>query len=80
MEAEMTHEETAFEPSNSAVGDAHGLLGTFDPGTRTLPVGYRLDPRYRPLPTEIVFEKDVAVTLRDGVTIYVDVLRPAGTE
>ena len=26
------------------------------------------------------WEKDVAVTLRDGVTIYVDVLRPAGTE
>jgi predicted acyl esterase len=28
----------------------------------------------------IVFEKDVAVTLRDGVTIYVDVFRPAGNE
>lgn len=32
------------------------------------------------MPADIVFEKDVAVTLRDGVTIYVDVFRPAGTE
>ncbi|MHA6758085.1 CocE/NonD family hydrolase [Streptacidiphilus sp. PAMC 29251] len=76
----MTHEETAFEPSGYEAGPAHGLLSAFDQGVRTLPVGFRLDPRYRPLPTEIVFEKDVAVTLRDGVTIYVDVLRPAGSE
>ena len=27
-----------------------------------------------------MFDKDVAVTLRDGVTIYVDLLRPVGTE
>ncbi len=31
------------------------------------------------MPVDIVFEKDVAVTVRDGVTIYVDVLRPAGS-
>jgi predicted acyl esterase len=28
----------------------------------------------------VVFDKDVAVQLRDGVTIHVDVFRPAGTE
>ena len=28
----------------------------------------------------IVFEKDVAVELRDGVTIYVDKFRPVGAE
>jgi hypothetical protein len=35
---------------------------------------------FRALPVDIVLEKDVPVTMRDGVTIYVDVLRPAGGE
>ncbi|MDT8303906.1 MAG: CocE/NonD family hydrolase, partial [Sedimentisphaerales bacterium] len=49
-------------------------------GTRILPAGFQVGPRFRPLPIEIVFEKDVAVTLRDGARIYVDVFRPVGTE
>jgi predicted acyl esterase len=61
-------------------GAAHGLLSEFDPGTRILPAGFQIAPGFRPLPIDIVFEKDVAVTLRDGVTIYTDVFRPAGTE
>jgi uncharacterized protein len=44
-----------------------------------LPAGYQVDPRFRPLPVDIVLEKDVAVTMRDGVRIYVDVFRPVGT-
>ena len=76
----MSEAETLFEPSSYVATDAHGLLCGFEPGTRTLSAGYRVDPRFRALPIDIVFEKDVAVTLRDGVTIYVDVLRPAGTE
>jgi predicted acyl esterase len=35
---------------------------------------------FRPLSTEIVFERDVPVVMRDGVTIYVDVFRPAGSD
>lgn len=31
-----------------------------------------------PLPCDILLERDVPVKLRDGVTIYVDVFRPAG--
>ncbi len=61
-------------------GIDHGILSPFEPGTRQLPAGFQLDPQFRPLPVDIVFEKDVAVTLRDGVTIYVDVFRPMGTE
>ncbi|GJF34511.1 hydrolase [Kitasatospora sp. NE20-6] len=76
----MREEEKAFEPSHYEAGPAHGLLSAFEPGTRTLPAGSRIDPRFRSLPTDVVFERDVAVTLRDGVTIYVDVFRPAGTE
>ncbi len=57
-----------------------GMFSRFEPGVRTLPAGFQLEPRFLPLPVEIVLEKDVAVTLRDGLTIYVDVLRPAGAE
>lgn len=56
------------------------LFIAFEPGTRVLPAGFQTDERFRPIPVDIVFDKDVAVTLRDGTTIYVDVLRPAGDE
>ncbi len=56
------------------------LFGKFEPGTRVLPTGFQTTPQFQPIPVDIVFEKDVAVTMRDGLTIYVDLLRPAGTE
>ena len=56
------------------------LFIKFEPGTRVLPAGFQTTPQFKPLPVDIVFDKDLAVTLRDGTTIYVDVLRPAGTE
>ena len=52
----------------------------FDPGTRTLEAGFQIAPQFRAIPVDIVFDKDVAVQLRDGVTIHVDVFRPAGAE
>lgn len=77
----MSYEEQVFVPSYSyKEGPENGVFSNFDPGTRTLPAGFKADSRFRPLPVDIVFEKDVAVTLRDGVTIYVDVLRPVGVE
>ena len=81
MATQMSEVEKVFVPSYPyEAGDARGLLSPFDPGTRTLPAGFQIDPRFRPSPVDIVFDKDVAVTLRDGVTIYVDVFRPSGTE
>lgn len=76
----MSHDERLFEPSHYEGGVAHGLLSPFEPGTRVLPAGYQVDAAFLALPTEVVFDKDVAVTLRDGVTIYVDVFRPATSE
>ncbi len=76
----MSANDKVFVPSDTyEAGPTHGMLSPFEPGTRTLPAGWQIDPKFRPLPTGIVLEKDVAVTLRDGVTIYVDVLRPAET-
>jgi uncharacterized protein len=75
----MSTENLIFVPSHPLEpGDRYGVLSGFDPGTRTLPAGFRLAPAFKALPVDIVLEKDIAVTLRDGVSIYVDVFRPAG--
>ncbi len=77
----MSDDDRVFVPSYPyAASPARGVLSPFEPGTRTLAAGYRIDPRFRPIPTDIVLDKDVAVQLRDGVTIYVDIFRPVGAE
>ncbi|ODR05179.1 hydrolase [Mycolicibacillus koreensis] len=77
----MGQVEKVFMPSQPLEpGDRYGVLSGYDPGVRTLPAGFRLAPLFGDLPVEIVLEKDVAVTLRDGVTTYVDILRPADAE
>ena len=77
----MYDEDAVFVPANPMGQEPEqALFSDFEPGIRTLPVGFQVAPRFQPLPVEIVLEKDVAVTLRDGVTIYVDVLRPSGTD
>ena len=73
------YDDAVFVPANPLGQDQdQGLFSALEPGVRTLPVGFQVADRFQPLPVEIVFEKDVAVKLRDGVTIYVDVFRPAG--
>lgn len=57
-----------------------GHFAEFAPGSKILPAGFQVDPLFKPLDVDIVMDKDVAVTLRDGTTIYVDIYRPAGTE
>jgi predicted acyl esterase len=77
----MARHEKLFMPSHPLEpGERFGVLSGFDPGTRTLPAGFRLAPEFKALPVDIVLDRDIAVTMRDGVTIYVDVLRPACTE
>ena len=50
----------------------------FTPGqSTTLRAGYRHKRGALPLSSEIIREKDVALTLRDGTLIYADVYRPA---
>lgn len=76
----MSDDQKIFMSSHPLPGDRYGILSDFDPGTRTLEAGFQIAPPFQPLPVDIVFEKDIAVTLRDGVTIYVDVFRPADAE
>ena len=76
----MSEDQAIFVPAYRDEKERQGLFSGFAPGTRTLPAGFQVAAMFRPLPVDIVFDKDVAVTLRDGVTIYVDVLRPAGQD
>jgi predicted acyl esterase len=76
----MTADHKVYAPSEPLPAARSGIFTAFDPGTRTLPAGTQIAPPFRPLPVDIVLEKDVPVTLRDGVTIHVDVLRPATDE
>lgn len=48
----------------------------FAPGRTVLASGSVHAPGGLPLPCDIVFERDVEVTLRDGTRIFVDVYRP----
>ena len=77
----MCDEEKIFVSTNPyGASPTYGLFGAFAPGTTVLPAGYQPSPIFRPLPIDIVFEKDVAVVMRDGVTIYVDIFRPVGVQ
>jgi uncharacterized protein len=76
----MSVPQKLFVPSHPLPPGRSGKLTPFEPGTRTLKAGFQIAPPFRPLPVDIVFEKDVAVKLRDGVTIYVDVFRPVGAD
>ncbi|KAH8888033.1 hydrolase CocE/NonD family protein [Thozetella sp. PMI_491] len=52
----------------------------FKQETLTLRAGSIRREGARPLTCDILFERDVAVTLRDGTTIYTDVFRPPGAD
>lgn len=45
----------------------------FKPETVLLKKGSIRLKGYRPLPCDIILERDVAIVLRDGVTIYTDI-------
>ncbi|KAK8201409.1 hypothetical protein IWZ01DRAFT_421481, partial [Phyllosticta capitalensis] len=51
----------------------------FKPSEQVLPKGHVRKPGRRPFGVETVFQRDVAVKLRDDVKIYVDIFRPADT-
>lgn len=74
----MLEDQPVIVPAFPYDEDAEqGLFSRFEPGTRTLPSGFQVAPCFRRTSVDIVMDKDVAVTLRDGVTIYADVFRPA---
>ncbi len=69
-----------YVPSTPLPAARTGILTPFEPGTRILRAGFRIAPQFKPLPVEVVLDKDVAMQLRDGTTIHLDLFRPVKTE
>jgi uncharacterized protein len=69
--------EVIFRKS-SPIDDPEGRYPGFKPGATTLKKGSVQSKGGLALPCDILFERDVAVSLRDGVTIYIDIYRPLG--
>lgn len=81
MTTDICDDGKVFVPSNPFIaGPERGILSEYKPGTETLHAGYKLAPMFTVLPVDIIFERDVPVALRDGITIYVDIFRPAGSD
>lgn len=59
---------------------AAGPYDPFNPSTRILPKGYRRTEKTLPFPADTIFEKDVALPMRDGVKLYCDIFRPPTDE
>jgi predicted acyl esterase len=66
----------ALQPALPDDTSRQGLFSGFSPGTVTLPKGFRVSEKFAPLPVDVILDKDVKVTMRDGTVIYTDVLRP----
>lgn len=52
----------------------------FKPESKLLKAGETFIKGGRPLSTDIWYERDVAMKLRDGTTIYLDIFRPPGAQ
>lgn len=62
------------------INDPAGNYNGFNPSVTVLPIGYCHKEGYKKLECPIVWERDQAVVLRDGVTIYTDIFRPQTDE
>jgi predicted acyl esterase len=47
---------------------------------RVLRKGWQKEPGTRPIPVDLIWEKDVSIKMRDDVTLYGDVFRPVDSD
>lgn len=52
----------------------------FLPGTSTLPKGHLKEPDRKPFPVDVIYDRDQAIPMRDGIRIYTDVFRPVDSD
>ncbi len=69
--------DVLYRPARS-VDDPKGRYPGFQPETIMLKAGWVKSAGSKALPCDVLFARDVAISLRDGVTIYADIFRPVG--
>jgi uncharacterized protein len=69
--------EVTFRPANH---DFSKRWLEFGPSTQVLPTGWTKAPGRRALQQDLIFEKDLAITLRDGSRIWADIFRPPSSK
>ncbi|RDW71755.1 hypothetical protein BP5796_07789 [Coleophoma crateriformis] len=52
----------------------------FEPGKSIIKKGHVKSPGYATFPVDVIFDRDVAITARDGVKLYADIFRPVGSD
>ncbi|KAI8663611.1 hypothetical protein NCS57_00962600 [Fusarium keratoplasticum] len=67
---------TSATPLENPLARYDGLKPKID----TLPKGFQKQTGYRPFPVETIFERDVAIPVRDGTILRADVFRPVGDQ
>lgn len=72
-------EELIYSPGASLDAPQSRYPG-FSPGRTILKAGTVIKEGALPLPQDLIFDRDVAVVTRDGITLYVDIYRPADVE
>ena len=76
----MTEEVKPIYKKNQPVSSKKSNYRGFKNEMTILPKGYRETKKSAPLECDIIFERDVAVKLCDGTTIYTDIFRPKTKE
>lgn len=71
--------EVATAPLGAVGRQGDGYSG-FHPGTTVLPAGHRRHIKTRALDVDTVWDRDIAIPMRDGITLRADVFRPTGSE
>jgi hypothetical protein len=69
--------EIIFTDSNRCL---ENIWVSYGRGTKHLPKGWVKDEGRRPLPCDIIWEKDIGIRMRDGVTLLGDIFRPVSIE
>lgn len=75
----MFNEKTIYRKAHS-FKEGKGQFGEFGHEKSVLPRGFHMSSKSKPLSRNLIFERDIPVTLRDGTTIYTDVFRPETEE
>lgn len=76
MEEKIVFEYAKLKP----ITDPESEYDGFEPGRVIIPKGYLYEEGRMPFPVDVLLDRDVAVRLRDGTTIYVDVYRPVDSD